>query len=207
MLAWLLFANPARAAEPVGLLVLGDSLTAGFGLAAADGFQARLAAALAANGKKVRLVDAAVSGDTAAGGRARLEWSLAGAPVDAAIVELGANDGLRGSDPKQMEANLAVILDILHAKKIPVLLTGMYPPPNMGAAYTAEFRAVFDRLGQRPGVIYDPFLLEGIAGDPALNQADGIHPNPEGVQREVARLLPTVETLVRNAEASRQAAR
>ena len=196
-------AHAAGAAEPVGLLVLGDSLTAGYGLAQPDGFQARLAAALAARGTTVRLVDAAVSGDTAAGGRARLEWSLAGAPVDAAIVELGANDGLRGSDPGQMETSLAAILDTLAARRIPVLLTGMYPPPNMGAAYTAEFRAVFDRLGQRPGVIYDPFLLEGIAGDPRFNQADGIHPNAEGVRREVARLLPAVERLVAKAQAAK----
>ncbi len=204
-LSLLMSTRPAAAAEAPSLLVLGDSLTAGYGLAQADGFQARLAAALAARGLTVRLIDAAVSGDTAAGGRARLEWSLAGAPVNAAIVELGANDGLRGSDPRQMEANLAAILDALAARRIPVLLTGMYPPPNMGAAYTAEFRAVFDRLGQRPGVIYDPFLLEGVAGDPALNQLDGIHPNAEGVRREVARLLPAVERLVRKAQAAKAA--
>ena len=192
----------AQAAEPVRLLVLGDSLAAGFGLAEADGFQAVLTAALAARGLAVRLVDAAVSGDTSAGGRARLDWTLAGGPVDGAIVELGANDGLRGTDPRQMNENLAAILDVLEARKIPVLLTGIYPPPNMGAAYTDEFRAVFDRLGKRPGLIYDPFLLAGVAGDPTLNQPDGIHPNPEGVRREVARILPAVEQLVRQAQAS-----
>ena len=195
---WLLIGVAgAQAGESVRLLVLGDSLTAGYGLAQPDGFQARLATALAARGIAAELVDAAVSGDTTAGGRARLEWTLAGGPVDAAIVELGANDGLRGSDPKQMDDNLSAILDALAAKKIPVLLTGMYPPPNMGAAYSAEFRAVFDRLGKRSGVTYDPFLLEGIAGNPALNQADGIHPNPEGVRIEVARILPLVEQLIR----------
>lgn len=198
---WLLIGVAgAQAAGPVRLLVLGDSLTAGYGLAQADGFQARLATALAARGVAAELVDGAVSGDTTAGGRARLEWTLASGPVNVAIVELGANDGLRGSDPKQMDDNLSAILDVLAAKKIPVLLTGMYPPPNMGAAYSVEFRAVFDRLGKRPGVIYDPFLLDGIAGNPALNQADGIHPNPEGVRIEVARILPLVEQLIRQAQ-------
>ncbi len=185
---------PARAAG-IRLLVLGDSLAAGYGLARPDGFQARLAAALAAGGRQVTLVDGAVSGDTTAGGRARLDWAL-GDGADAAIVELGGNDGLRGIDPKATEANLAAILDALAAKGIPVLLTGMLAPPNLGPEYGAAFRAAFARLGARPGVIFDPFFLEGVAGDPALNQADGIHPNPEGVRRVVARLLPLVERLL-----------
>jgi acyl-CoA thioesterase-1 len=182
-------------AAPVRLLVLGDSLSAGYGLAAADGFEARLAEALAARGHDVKIIDGAVSGDTAAGGRARLDWVLADG-ADAAIVELGANDGLRGSEPKEVEANLAAILNALAAKKIPVLLTGMYAPPNLGDDYEAEFRAVFDRLGKRPGLLYDPFFLEGVAGDPSLNQADHLHPNPEGVRRVVARILPLVEKLL-----------
>jgi len=191
---------PARAAGAtraagVRLLVLGDSLTAGYGLARPDGFQARLAAALAARGLQVTLLDGAVSGDTSAGGRDRLGWAL-GDGADAAIVELGANDGLRGLDPARMEANLAAILDALRAKRIPVLLTGMLAPPNLGAEYGEAFRAAFTRLGARPGVIFDPFYLDGVAGDPALNQADGIHPNPEGVRRIVARLTPLVERLI-----------
>ena len=191
---------PARAtgathAAGVRLLVLGDSLTAGYGLARPDGFQARLAAALAARGRRVTLVDGAVSGDTSAGGRDRLGWAL-GDGADAAIVELGANDGLRGLDPARMEANLAAILDALQAKRIPVLLTGMLAPPNLGADYSEAFRAVFTRLGARPGVIFDPFFLEGVAGDRTLNQPDGIHPNPEGVRRIVARLAPLVERLI-----------
>ncbi len=185
---------PARAA-PVRLLVLGDSLSAGYGLAAEDGFEHRLAEALRAKGHDVRIVDGAVSGDTSAGGRARLDWALADG-ADAAILELGANDGLRGSEPAQMEANLAAILDSLAAKKIPVLLTGMYAPPNLGPEYEAEFRAVFDKLGKRPGVLYDPFFLQGVAGDPALNQPDHLHPNPEGVHRVVAHILPMVEKLL-----------
>jgi acyl-CoA thioesterase I len=184
---------PWRAeAASLRLLILGDSLTAGYGLARADGFQARLAAAL---GGKATVVDGSVSGDTSAGGRARLEWVLQDG-ADAAIVELGANDGLRGLDTGQMEANLAAILDVLAAKRIPVLLTGMEAPPNMGPAYADAFRSVYARLGKRPGVMLDPFFLEGIAGQRGLNQADGIHPNEEGMRRVVARLLPKVEALL-----------
>lgn len=180
------------------LLVLGDSLSAGYGLPRPDGFEAQLAAALAAKGHEVRIVDGAVSGDTTAGGRARLDWAL-GDGADAAIVELGANDGLRGLDPAEMERNLTAILDTLAARRIPVLLTGMYAPPNLGQEYGRAYRAVFDRLGARPGVIYDPFFLEGVAAQPGLNQADGLHPAPEGVRRIVARLLPAVERLLAEA--------
>jgi acyl-CoA thioesterase-1 len=173
------------------LLVLGDSLTAGYGLAHDDGFQVQLGRAF----PDVTIIDGSVSGDTSAGGLARLDWAL-GDGADAAIVELGGNDGLRGIDPKNTEANLTAILDELAAKHIPVLLTGMYAPPNLGDAYEMEFRAVFDTLGKRPGVIYDPFLLAGIAGDPKLNQDDHIHPNPEGVKLEIARLKPLVAELL-----------
>jgi acyl-CoA thioesterase-1 len=191
----LVVALPALAAPPPRLLLLGDSLTAGYGLAHDQGFEVRLQQALEADGHDVSIIDGAVSGDTSAGGRSRLDWTL-GDGADAAIVELGANDGLRGVDPKDMEANLTAILDELAAKHIPVLLTGMYAPPNMGPDYQKAFRAVFDRLGKRPGVLYDPFFLEGVATHPELIQADGMHPNPEGVKREVARLLPLVEQLL-----------
>lgn len=190
--------TPARA-SPLKLLVLGDSLSAGYGLPHADGFEARLEAALKAHGHQVQIIDGAVSGDTTAGGRARLDWVLAGG-ADAAIVELGANDGLRGLDPTEMQANLTAILDALAAKHIPVLLTGMYAPPNLGPDYEKAFRAVFDRLGKRPGVIYDPFFLQGVAEDPALNQPDGLHPNPAGVRKIVARILPDVEKLLAEAQ-------
>ncbi len=189
-----LAAAPAQA-RTTRILVLGDSLTAGYGLAQPDGFQAVMQAALRARGLDVALVDAAVSGDTTAGGRARLDWALADG-ADAAFVELGANDGLRGLDPAVTQANLAAILDALAARGMPVLLSGMLAPPNLGAEYGAAFKAVFERLGKRPSLLYDPFFLEGIAGNPALNQADHIHPNPEGVRREVARLLPLMERLV-----------
>ena len=185
----------ASQAAPIRLLILGDSLSAGYGLAHADGFEAQLAAALRASGHDVRIVDGAVSGDTSAGGLARLDWAL-GDGADAAIVELGANDGLRGVDPAVTEKNLTAILDALAARHIPVLLTGMYAMPNLGPDYAAAFRAVFDRLGTRLGVLYDPFFLDGVATVPELNQPDRLHPNPEGVQRIVARLLPLVAKLL-----------
>jgi acyl-CoA thioesterase-1 len=200
VLACLFFMLPAAAAPP-RLLVLGDSLTAGYGLAQADGFQPQLAAALRAAGHEVTMLDGAVSGDTSAGGRERLEWALDGG-ADAAIVELGANDALRGTDPRETEANLVAILDGLRARHVKVLLTGMLAPPNLGAEYGEAFHAVYDRLGKRKGVLYDPFFLEGVAADPALNQADGMHPNPAGVKIIVARLLPLVERLLAEAPPS-----
>ncbi len=144
-----------------------------------------------------------MSGDTSAGGRARLDWALADG-ADVAIVELGANDGLRGIDPKDMEANLTAILDALASRHIPVLLAGMYAPPNFGPDYQQAFRAVFDRLGKRPGVLYEPFFLEGVAAVPDLNQADRLHPNPEGVRRIVAQILPLVEQLLAKATSAIQ---
>lgn len=182
-------------ARPVRILVLGDSLTAGYGLAQPDGFQAVMQAALRSRGLDVTLLDAAVSGDTTAGGRARLDWALADG-AEAALVELGANDALRGTSPANMEANLAAILDTLAARKMPVLLSGMLAPPNLGPEYGDAYKAVFARLGRRPGVLFDPFFLQGIAGEADLNQGDRIHPNPQGVRQEVARLLPLMERLV-----------
>ncbi len=173
------------------MLALGDSLTAGFGLPPGQGFVPQLQTAL---GAKAKLLDAGVSGDTTAGGLARLDWALGDRPR-AAIVELGGNDGLRGLAPAQTEANLKAILGKLGA--MPVLLSGMLAPPNLGAAYGRDFAAAFQRVAAaHPGVIFDPFFLEGIAGQPALNQADGIHPNAEGVRLLVRRLLPLVETLL-----------
>ena len=190
----MLTAAPAQA-RTLRILVLGDSLAAGYGLAQADGFQAVMTAALRARGHDVQLLDAAVSGDTTAGGRARLDWALADG-ADAALVELGGNDGLRGLNPAGTEANLAAILDALAARRIPVLLSGMLSPPNLGPQYGDAFTAAFTRLGARPGVLYDPFFLDGVAADPSLNQPDRIHPNPEGVRRVVARLLPLMEQLL-----------
>lgn len=197
--ASLLTAKPAHA-RTARVLILGDSLAAGYGLAQADGFQAVMAAALRTRGHDVTFLDAAVSGDTSAGGRARLDWALADG-ADAALIELGGNDGLRGLTPTDMEANLGAILNALAARRIPALLSGMVSPPNLGAEYGQAFAAVFTRLGARPGVLYDPFFLEGVAADPSLNQPDRIHPNPEGVRRIVARLLPMMEQLLSKAGA------
>ncbi len=185
-------------AAPLRLLVLGDSLTAGYGLPHADGFQVRLAAALRESGTEVTIVDGSVSGDTTAGGLARLDWAL-GDGADAAIVELGANDGLRALDPAAMERNLTAILDQLAEKHVRVLLSGMLPLGNFGPDYARDYRAVFDRLSQRPGLIYDPFFLEGVATVTALNQPDGLHPNADGVTRIVERMLPLVLRLLREA--------
>jgi acyl-CoA thioesterase-1 len=186
----------AAAADPVRVLALGDSLTAGYGLPPGRGFVPQLQAALAARGRSVRVIDAGVSGDTTAGGLARLDWSLADNP-QAAIVELGGNDGLRGLPPAQSRANLTTILDRLRARGIPVLLAGMLAPPNLGAEYGREFAAVFTDLARaRPELVFYPFFLDGVAGDPALNQPDGIHPNERGLAEILRRLLPAVETLL-----------
>lgn len=186
---------PAQAAE-IRLMMLGDSITAGYGLARAEALPARLEAALRAQGRAVRVIDAGVSGDTTAGGRARLDWALADNP-HAVIVALGGNDGLRALEPRSSRANLAAILDALAAKRLPTMLTGMLAPPNLGADYGREFAASFSDLArERPGVVFYPFLLEGVAGDLSLNQPDGIHPNPAGVAEMVRRMLPYVDSLL-----------
>ena len=187
---------PALAQSPVRVLMLGDSITAGYGLPPGQGLVPRLQAALQAPGRQVRLIDAGVSGDTTAGGLARIDWSLAENP-QAAVVALGGNDGLRGLPPANSRANLAGILDRLAARNIPVLLAGMLAPPNLGADYGREFASIYTTLAaERPGLILYPFLLEGVAGDATLNQADGIHPNPAGVAEMVRRLLPFTQTLL-----------
>ena len=191
----LALACAGASARPVRLLAFGDSLTAGYGLPREDGFEAQLGAALRKAGHDVTVLDGGVSGDTSAGGAARLDWSLADSP-DCALVELGANDGLRGLDPAAMQANLSAILDRLAARQVPTLLSGMFAPPNLGKAYDDSFRAVFEALSRRPGLLYDPFFLQGVALDPSLKQADGLHPTAKGVAVIVARLLPLVEQLL-----------
>ncbi len=191
----MVLAAPA-AASPIKLLILGDSLTAGYGLPVQDGFQARLAAALRADGRNVTLVDGAVSGDTTADAAARLDWVLAGGAVDAALVELGGNDALRGLDPAATRRNLSYILDVFAARHVPVLLSGIVPPPSFGADYANKFDGAFTALGRRPGVIYDPFFLAGLPGHLEWVQADGIHPNAAGVKIEVKRLTPLVVRLL-----------
>jgi acyl-CoA thioesterase-1 len=188
-------AIPAQAAE-IRLMMLGDSITAGYGLARGQALPARLEEALRARGRAVRVIDAGVSGDTTAGGRARLDWALAENP-HAVIVALGGNDGLRALEPRASRANLAAILDALAAKNLPTMLTGMLAPPNLGAEYGREFASSFSDLArERPGVVFYPFLLEGVAGDLSLNQPDGIHPNVAGVEELVRRMLPYVDSLL-----------
>jgi len=202
--AVLLVALPAAAQEglvasadgdPIRLMALGDSLTAGYGLADAEAFPARLQQALAERGYDVTVLNAGVSGDTTAGGLARLDWALADDP-DLALVELGANDGLRGIDPAATRENLAGILEQLVARGVPTLLTGMYAPPNLGREYGEAFDAIYPDLAQTYGVPLYPFFLEGVATDPALNQDDGIHPNAEGVDVIVERIAPYVVDLI-----------
>jgi acyl-CoA thioesterase I len=196
-------AMPGRAADrPVRILALGDSLTAGYGLAHADAFVPRLQAALDSRGGGITILDGGVSGDTSADALARLDWALGDRP-DAAIVELGGNDGLRGLDPARMEQNITAILDRLQQAHIPVLLSGMYAPPNMGASYGQSFRAVFEHLSHRSGLLWDPFFLDGVAAHPALEQPDHIHPDPAGVAVIVRRLTPVVEHLAQLARTAR----
>ena len=186
---------PAKADSPIRLLVLGDSLSAGYGLAATEAFPVQLERALRAKGHNVNVINAGVSGDTSAGGRARLDWSLADKP-HAAIVELGANDGLRGVEPKSTADNLGAILKALKDRGMPTLLAGMYAPPNLGAAYGKEFNALYARVAKEHGAALYPFFLDGVAAEAALNQGDGIHPNAKGVAVIVERILPAVEKLI-----------
>lgn len=183
-------------AREIRLMMLGDSITAGYGLPRGQGLPARLEAALRERGREVRVIDAGVSGDTTAGGRARLDWALADRP-DAVIVALGGNDGLRGIEPRASAANLTAILDALKQRNLPVMLAGMLAPPNLGGEYGREFAGTFTALAQqRPEVVFYPFLLDGVAGEATLNQPDRIHPNEAGVAELVRRMLPAVESLL-----------
>jgi acyl-CoA thioesterase-1 len=187
--------NPVLASEPVKILALGDSLTAGYGLAEADAFTTRLQKALKDKGYDVQVINAGVSGDTTAGGRARLDWALGDQP-QVAVVELGANDGLRGLDPASTRENLDAILDTLKDRKIPTLLTGMYAPPNLGREYGDRFNAIYPDLAAKHDVPLYPFFLDGVAMDPKLNQEDGMHPNAKGVAIVVAGILPHLTRLI-----------
>jgi acyl-CoA thioesterase-1 len=172
----------APAAARPRVVVLGDSLSAGLGLAQADAFPARLQRKIDSAGLNFEMVNAGLSGDTSAGGVRRLDWSLDG-DVRILILELGANDGLRGLSVADMTANLSTIIERAQARGIAVLLCGMEAPPNFGASYTREFHAAFPALARKYRVPFVPFLLNGVAGTTDLNQADGIHPNVEGARR------------------------
>jgi acyl-CoA thioesterase-1 len=181
--------------KPVKIVAFGDSLTAGFGVPAEAAFPAKLAVALKAKGHNVEIVNAGVSGDTASGGLARVDWSVQDG-TDAVILELGANDALRGIDPKVTRMALDSILKKLKARNIPVLLAGMRAPRNMGADYAREFDAIYPELAEQQGAIFYPFFLDGVATDAKLNQADGIHPTAAGVDVIVSRILPQIEALI-----------
>ena len=186
-------------ADRITIVALGDSLTAGYRLAPGKGFVPQLEAALRDKGHDVAVTDAGVSGDTTSGGLARLDWSV-GPDADAVILELGANDALRGLDPEVVRQNLTAILDRLDERGVPVLLAGMLAPPNLGEDYGAAFTSVFEDLARRD-VIYYPFFLDGVAADPSLNLDDGLHPTAEGVAVIVERILPDVEALIARVEA------
>ena len=194
LLCGLVGATSVQAASRT-LLVLGDSLGAGYGLPAAQGFTARLEAALRRRGHDIKVMNGSISGDTTAGGRARLGWALSSKP-DYAIVELGGNDGLRGLDPAETRANLRAILARLREKKVPVLLAGMMAPRNLGPEYERAFNSAYPELARQYGAVLYPFFLDGVALDPKLNQPDLIHPNARGVSVIVQRIVPFVEKLV-----------
>jgi acyl-CoA thioesterase-1 len=188
-------APAAAAGKPIKMVVLGDSLSAGLGLSASAAFPARLKESLKINGIEVDIINAGVSGDTSSGGRDRLDWSVPQG-TDAVILELGANDALRGTDPKVTRAALTDILARLKARKVAVLLCGMLAPPNYGSDYSARFNAIYPDLAKSFGVPLYPFFLEGVAADTRFNQADGLHPTAEGVDVIVKNILPTVEAFL-----------
>jgi acyl-CoA thioesterase-1 len=192
----------AAADHPLRIVALGDSLTAGHGLASGQSFPAKLAQALWQKGIAVDVLNAGVSGDTVSDGASRLDWSVPEG-TDAVILELGANDALRGIDPKLTRAGLETILRRLKERHVAVLLAGMRAPRNMGAVYVEAFDAIFPELASAYGVVFYPFFLEGVATDRALNQPDGLHPTAAGIDAIVARILPKVEELVARVRASR----
>jgi acyl-CoA thioesterase-1 len=189
------FASVQAAAAPVKILALGTSLTQGYGLPPGTEIPAVLQAELKKKGIDATVINAGVSGDTSAGGLSRLDWSLADHP-NAAMIELGSNDALRGIEPASTERNLSAIIGQLTARHIPVLLLGMQAPKNYGPEYEAKFNAIYSKLARQYNVLLYPFVLDGVALNPKLNQKDGIHPNPAGVKIIVGKILPDVLKLV-----------
>jgi acyl-CoA thioesterase-1 len=191
LLVTLTIAQPISAAEGWRVVMLGDSITAGYGLAQGDALPVRLQEALTDRGLDVTIENAGVSGDTTAGGLSRLDWAVQGEP-DLVIVALGGNDGLRGIDPADTRRNMDRIVGRLTERGIPVLVAGMQAPPNMGGDYARAFNAIFPEVAEAHGAAFYPFLLEGVAADPALNQPDGIHPNAEGARLIAERMSEPV---------------
>jgi acyl-CoA thioesterase-1 len=209
---WLLFfialfliPGPSRSvaaqAIELRLLVIGDSLVQGYGLPEGEAFPAQLEAALRSQGQSVAVINGGVSGDTSAMGRARLDWALSEG-ADAVILELGSNDALRGLSPQETEANLEAMIEKLKGRGIPTLLAGMKAPRNLGSEYVEAFDGLYPRLAEKHGLALYPFFLEGVALDPALNQADGMHPNGDGVLTIVEEILPSVLSLLETARRS-----
>jgi acyl-CoA thioesterase-1 len=199
LLAGALFLSAVRlghAVEPFTIVAFGDSLTAGYGLPPEEAFTTQLEASLKTAGLSVRVVNAGVSGDTTKAGLARLDWSVPDG-TGLVVLELGANDALRGIAPSDTHANLEVMISGLKQRNIPVLLAGMLAPPNMGADYEAAFNAIYPKLASKHDVPLYPFFLAGVASNPLLNQADGIHPNAQGTMVIVKQLAPVVVKLVR----------
>ena len=194
--AVVLAAASPGAARTIRLVVLGDSLTAGLGLPPGKAFPDRLQAALRARGLDVDVLNAGVSGDTAADGLGRYDWAVP-ANADALIVELGANDMLRGLEPEATKKALSAILDKARAARLPTLIAGMRAAPNLGAEYDRAFDAIYPALAKGHDVALYPFFLDGVAGDPKLNQADGMHPTAEGVDAIVERIAPSVERILK----------
>jgi acyl-CoA thioesterase-1 len=188
---------------PIHVVALGDSLTAGLGLAVKEGFVPRLQAALAAKGVVADIVNAGVSGDTASDGLARLDWSVPPG-TDAVIIELGANDMLRGIDPRVTRNALDTILTRLAERHIVVMLCGMKAAPNLGAEYGNAFDSIYPDLSAKHGVLLYPFFLDGVAANAALIQSDGLHPNAAGVDAIVRRILPKIEELIARVRAQKQ---
>jgi acyl-CoA thioesterase-1 len=188
--------------RPIKLVALGDSLTAGYGLPASGAFPVKLQKALQAKGIAVEIGNAGVSGDTSSGGLARLDWSI-GKDTEGVILELGANDALRGLDPQVTRNALEEILKRMKARNIPVLLCGMYAPPNYGKDYAAKFNAIYPDLAKQYGVPLYPFFLDGVATVQRLTQPDGLHPTAEGIDAIVTNILPTAEAFVRSINGQR----
>ncbi len=190
-------AMPAYAVQPFSIVALGDSLTAGYGLPPQDAFTTRLEQRLNTNGLNVKVVNAGVSGDTSKGGLARIDWSVPDG-TGLVIVELGANDALRGISPAETAKNLDAIIGRLKQRGIDVLLAGMLAPPSMGSDYETAFNAIYPTLAAKHDVPLYPFFLDGVAADPQLNQADGMHPNAAGTDVIIERLSPMLDKLVRS---------
>ena len=189
--------QPAGAQQPLRIVFVGDSLTAGLGVGPGEGYVERLQAMLGKEGLPVEAVNAGVSGDTTAGGLSRLDWSVPDG-TDGVVLALGGNDALRGIPVAETRANLAAAIESLQARNIPVLLAGILSPPNMGSEYEQAFNAIHGELAQQYGTAFYPFLLDGVAAEAALNQADGMHPNADGMAVIAERMLPALAAFTRS---------